>query len=404
MRVIQLLDATGDILPRGYHSEDEYLASYQTLSQSYHLNDPTSCDSAYNCSYNGECKSKVCVCKPQWTGPHCAVLNILPTNETWGYQYILNNQRVSSWGGAVIRDDNGDYHMYAAEMSQYCGIDVWQPNSILIHAKSSIKHSGIATYERVSEIDGIFSHEPDAIRGPNGEYIIYYSHVYPPPTGNASIDPCNSCNDGITISCDAQTTGQGPYIIYTYMIYSNSSGDGPWSEPQIIPTDIGIDSNLAGYIYPNGSFIGIFRTEETIMGMFATDWKDNSTYYWYNVTLDPSNIGEDPFMWMDYDNGDILHTIWHNGGWGRPIGYHRFSNDGGMTWKGFSYDIQTYNNTVYFTNGNIINYQRMERPHLIFDTDGFTPIALTNGAEEASFNQIFYPDYTYTLLRPINQN
>ena len=27
--------------------------------------------------------------------------------------------------------------MYAAEMSMYCGIDVWQPNSILIHAKSS---------------------------------------------------------------------------------------------------------------------------------------------------------------------------------------------------------------------------------------------------------------------------
>ena len=73
--------------------------------------------------------------------------------------------------------------MWAAEMSSFCGINVWQPNSLVVHAQSSVSKSGIASYERKEVIDVIFSHEPDVIRAPTGEYVIYYSHVSPPPTG-----------------------------------------------------------------------------------------------------------------------------------------------------------------------------------------------------------------------------
>ena len=291
--------------------------------------------------------------------------------------------------------------MWSAELSSFCGINVWQPNSIVVHSQSTKSRDGIASYERKEIIDTIFSHEPDVIRAPTGEYVIYYSHVWPPPTGTIDVDPCTNCNDGITIECSASMNHTHEYIIYTWMRYADNP-NGPWSEAQYIPTADGIDSNLAGYIYPNGSFIGIFRTGNYISGMYADNWKNNASYRWYNVTLTPPNHGEDPFMWMDENN--ILHTIWHAGGWGVPFGYHRFSNDNGKTWVGFDYDLQTYNNTVYFDDGDIITYQRMERPHLIFDKDGYTPIALTNGAERGSPNQQFYPDYTYTILRPVNQN
>ena len=185
------------------------------------------------------------------------------------------------------------------------------------------------------------------------------------------------------------------------MIWSKSA-NGPWSDPQMLPIDTAIDSNLAGYIYPNGSFIGVFRNMQTIMGMRASNFKDNRTYQVFNTTYNPPNFGEDPFVYMDC-NG-ILHIVQHSGGWGVPWGYHRFSTDQGRTWTGFNGDVQTYNNSVYFNDGDIIHYQRMERPHLIFDQDKCTPIALTNGAEQGDPNQAFYPDYTYTLLRPINQD
>eukprot|EP01084_Bolivina_argentea_P221540 375188_1 len=402
--LLYVVFATGDLLARTQNgmSDEEYSRTYMNISIEYDTTNSTVCKTAFDCSFNGDCVNNICTCYPQWMGPFCAVLNLKPTNKTYGYQYTINGQRVSSWGGAVVMDDDGNYHMYAAELSMYCGINAWQPNSILIHAQSNINKEGISKYIRKDEIDTIFSHEPDAIRAPTGEYVIYYSHNYPPPTGTINTTPCTDCTDGITIDCTEAMKHVHPYIIYTYMIYSTNP-NGPWSQPQVIPTNITIDSNLAGYIYPNGSFIGVFRTGSEISGMYASNWKNNQTYKYINIVLNPPNRGEDPFMWYD-KRTNVLHTIWHAGGWGMPFGYHRFSIDGGYTWNGYDYNIQAYNNSVYFNDGDIIHYQRMERPHLIFDSDGYTPIALTNGAEQASLNQQFYPDYTYTLLRPINQH
>ena len=41
-----------------------------------------------------------------------------------GYQYFLDGQNVSSWGGSVVRGDDGTYHMYAAEIGDFCGTSV----------------------------------------------------------------------------------------------------------------------------------------------------------------------------------------------------------------------------------------------------------------------------------------
>lgn len=43
----------------------------------------------------------------------------------------------SSWGGAVLKGPDGTYHMWAAEMTEHCGIGTWQQNSRLIHATST---------------------------------------------------------------------------------------------------------------------------------------------------------------------------------------------------------------------------------------------------------------------------
>eukprot|EP01084_Bolivina_argentea_P194048 332899_1 len=101
--------ATRDWLPSDVHS-----MNYLNISIEYDLSAPTSCTHSRDCSYNGKCMNDECVCNPQWMGPHCAVLHLLPTNKEYGYQYVLNDQHVSSWGGPVVRDDDGDYHMFAA--------------------------------------------------------------------------------------------------------------------------------------------------------------------------------------------------------------------------------------------------------------------------------------------------
>ena len=134
------------------------------------------CTSAFDCSYNGDCVDHTCKCAPQWNGVNCDALNLLPTNKSSGYQYTLDSQRVSSWGGSVVYDNaTGIYHMYAAEISEFCGIDVWQPNSILVHAQSEPRKP-LGAYMRMEEIDDIFSHEPNAIKDPSSGWL--HVHIY----------------------------------------------------------------------------------------------------------------------------------------------------------------------------------------------------------------------------------
>ena len=53
-----------------------------------------------------------------------------------------------------------------------------------------------------------------------------------------------------------------------------------------------------------------------------------------------------------------------------------------------------YNATTEFIDGSTVEFATCERPHLVFDTDGTTPIALTNGVT-------VHGDQSYTLLRPL---
>ena len=100
------------------------------------------CSGPEGCSYNGECdiSSGSCACRAPWEGARCEVLRRLPVQASSGFQSphdaSLPEARVnvSSWGGSVVQDDDGMFHMYAAEMIGGCGIDYWEPNSRVVHA------------------------------------------------------------------------------------------------------------------------------------------------------------------------------------------------------------------------------------------------------------------------------
>ena len=94
------------------------------------------CSSEKDCSYNGRCVAAKCVCNPQWQGPRCETLNLLPANKQGGFRSPHNSgEQLSSWGGSIIYDaDDGMWHMFAAEMANGCGIDYWEPNSRVVHA------------------------------------------------------------------------------------------------------------------------------------------------------------------------------------------------------------------------------------------------------------------------------
>ena len=84
------------------------------------------CTDAADCSYNGECSGgSTCACRPQWTGPHCASLSLLPTSRSAGLHGadepatpadpahpIGAQPQHSYWGSSVLKGDDGMYHMW----------------------------------------------------------------------------------------------------------------------------------------------------------------------------------------------------------------------------------------------------------------------------------------------------
>jgi hypothetical protein len=99
----------------------------------------TKCAGPADCSYNGECAAGVCRCHPQWMGKYCGQLHTVPTPRGAGLQSTDGGGLVSSWGGSVVRGDDGKYHMCASRRA--LGRSTWQAQSSghgLAHASMNV--------------------------------------------------------------------------------------------------------------------------------------------------------------------------------------------------------------------------------------------------------------------------
>lgn len=286
------------------------------------------------------------------------------------------------------------YHMYLAEFDNHCGVNSWTINSVVTHAQSTEGYN--SPYKRVEVIHQHFAHEPDVTHGPNGEIVLYYSAYN--FTGVAECE----CEDGSTgPSCKLP-----PSEFINVMQYAERNHfGGPWTRTVVFPTrpTTDIDTNLAGAILSNGTFIGFARDwsdGSRIHLVLSDDWKNGTKYDMKSPELFPQLVpikSEDPYLYRDCNGG--FHAIFHNMS---PddiqmlCGGHAYSMDG-INWI---YGGSSFGNTVQFTDGTSFTFTRRERPHFIFADDGCTPIALTNGAEYGGQ----YGDATYTLLQPIKTN
>lgn len=127
------------------------------------------CATARDCAYNGICNAaSTCVCDPAWTGPRCETLRLAPARKDGGYRSPHSGGLTSSWGGSILHE-NGTWHMFAAEMTNDCGIDYWEPNSRVVHATAPAA-DGPYTFE--STVLAPFAHEPNAVRAPDGSWVI----------------------------------------------------------------------------------------------------------------------------------------------------------------------------------------------------------------------------------------
>ena len=88
------------------------------------------CNTDEDCSLNGICQlsTATCLCDAAWGGDVCSTLNLLPVPAdpaaavAVAYPPPDDFNTTTSWGGSVVKAEDGLYHMFAAEMLNSCGM------------------------------------------------------------------------------------------------------------------------------------------------------------------------------------------------------------------------------------------------------------------------------------------
>jgi hypothetical protein len=375
------------------------------------------CSVDLDCSLNGVCTTGSCACDAAWKGDHCETLALLPGARRSGYREINDPTwgNTSSWGGGGYYDVNeSTWFMWATELSEHCGMHTWTTNSQTIRASSS---TGTGLYTREAVQIPIWSHESVVTRGPRGEYIAFFSYNADEGPGRAV---CHKCTDGSTAAACKKAAANlevkvppspGPLGIEntdpTFMSWS-STARGNWSKPvMVLGPKVEMDTNMAAVVLANNSLIGMWRDHygakkpghSTPHLVTANDWRVPESYvYAHTDLIKAGGKGiEDMFLWVDARGH--FHSVFHcmdAGNCCETCTGHACSEDG-LLWK---WTGLAATGTATYDDGTSEVFGHCERPHLLFDKDGFTPIALTNGVKIQGLSN---DDQSFTLLRPLQR-
>ena len=132
-------------------------------------------------------------CPRGLTGPGCDALALGPVLPCGAGGLCVRNERrwggkVSTWTGAVMLGDDGQYHMFGGLFTNGCPLlpkdptvsPYWLTNAIVVHATSSLPQgpfslAEVALAPRARRYwDGLSAQSPAIARGPNGEWLLYY--------------------------------------------------------------------------------------------------------------------------------------------------------------------------------------------------------------------------------------
>ena len=366
------------------------------------------CSDDMGCSLNGKCQDSGCICDPAWTGPACARLAVLPTERSQpAAAYGGDSQRpnISSWGGNVLRGDDGVHHLWVSEFVNGCGLSAWLSNSQVAHATAS---TAVGPFAKHDTSLGIFSHNVVPTRAPKtfgtGAQPYYLFHLGTGHGGavskygfNTTGAPPISCSNR-SRSADTRTrrepTAAGDAA--GNLAHRSPNPHGPW-EP--LPSMWPVCNNPAPVWHPNGTlFVACNNGQSNPWPLFAsTDggftWTKAAeivvppTWTTIRTKTAPYTGVEDPFLY--FDARGHWHLLVHRYRFGDGPGIapsdilvagHGYSLDG-WAWE-FS-SVPPFDSLIQHHTGPATPYTSLERPKLRIDEITGQPTHLIVAASPA---------------------
>ena len=409
----------------------------------------SSCKTAVDCSYSGECIHGVCKCNVQWSGPNCTKLNLMPSLSINAAGMRRNTS--SSWGGGVIWDAKRQrWSMVFADMISHCGLKTWKTNSRIVMATNDSPTSPTGPFNffynnSASIIMPFWSHNP-TIHGPinqsnnvNNNEVEHIYLIYHIGDGHKSVihgSPRTDCKNGTTPTSSSDIFNSNgrrrrnnyignndlsspvpyppfvlPKVVTPNILVSNDI-NGPW-KPYKWGKDVGWSCNNPGATFlKNGTVILVCKVLVTQGPEKGLPWRQMAIYAapsWdspYKFQRLTPVYGEDGYIWYDpkADGGTgAFHMLLHAM---RPVKIPTtaWSKDG-LDWipngyAGPSANPQprsSFNYSIAMRNGDVLRVQRRERHQPIFK-DGKL-IGLCNGVTTVDRS-----DYSFTACVPVKSS
>jgi hypothetical protein len=335
-----------------------------------------------DCFLNGVCASGACACDPGWTAAsNCALLALAPVDPAEGRNGLAQNS--SSWGGSVVADDDGLFHLFYARFELGCGLSMWTNNSVCVHATAP---SPLGPFVDADISLPVFCHGPKVVRASDGTWLLFHIGSAVDPVSRMCDCAANGGSEAACAPCP-NPSGRDPGDGRGFVTFAHARDPAgpwtPWGAPVLEPAGgwEGWLSNPSPWPRADGSILLAFRAVASnsspggelgnveMVGLaVAPAW--NATYE--RVVATPIAKGEDPMVYVDTrGNG---HVLTHpNCGHG-----HSFARGPALTdWIAAPEAVTC---TFAWVNGTVVTVARRERPHLYFDAGG-VPRVLYSGVE-----------------------
>lgn len=351
------------------------------------------CKTDDDCSLLGSCQNSVCLCDAGWTGPRCGQVDLLPARRTWGYQ----NDTMSSWCGSAVRD--GDtYHYFGSAMSQNCSLPQFATNSMSVRATSK-SPTGPFVFQEVVAPE--FAHSTSIKKGVDGDFLLF---TIGKDMHGEDVHKCYGQGPWPKSRGDKNGTQLGPHDYLR--IGKAPSVDGPWEQRVIMhsepenPTAWNCNkSNPSAIVLNNGSILMMYRgtscakdtdcrkgTKNTCehQGIAFAENAD-APFVDRQGRIEALDGNEDAFFWQSKRG---FHALFHSKnacesyGQSKQCGSLAYSHD---SWHWTLNDEPAFDGAITWEeeDGSHTDdvLESRQRPNILFDEDGVTPLMLINGVK-----------------------